>query len=125
MSTYEEKKKEGNSYFQKNDYKNAIASYNDCILINPEEPVAYSNKAMSLIKLGEYEQAIRVCNVALTKIDPKVENHLAIQKKIEYRINLARSSVAKNNETTTQDDGAPRNIIIQEVDSLPQEFAAL
>lgn len=125
MSTYEEKKNEGNSYFQKNDYHNAIASYNDCILMNPEEPVAYSNKAMSLIKLGEYEQGIRVCNVALTKINSKNENHVAIQKKIEYRINLARNAITKKKENIPHKDGASRNVIIQEVDNLPQEFAAL
>lgn len=125
MSTYEEKKNEGNAYFQNNQYQNAITSYNDCILLNPEEPVAYSNKAMSLIKQGEYEQAIRVCNVALTKIDSNNEKHGGILKKIEYRINLARNSITKRDNETAQKNGASRNIIIQEVDNLPQEFAVL
>ncbi|KAG0671698.1 hypothetical protein C6P45_005304 [Maudiozyma exigua] len=125
MLTYEEKKNEGNTYFLKNEYQNAITSYNDCILLNPEEPVAYSNKAMSLIKLGEYEQAIRVCNVALTKIDPNNEKYGGIQKKIEYRINLARNLITKRNNQTTHNNGASRDIVIQEVDNLPQEFAVL
>ncbi|CAB4252270.1 similar to Saccharomyces cerevisiae YCR060W TAH1 HSP90 cofactor [Maudiozyma barnettii] len=126
MTTYEHEKVKGNSFFQEGNYIKAIECYNDCILIDPDEPVAYSNKAMSLIKLGENEKAIRVCNVALTKIDPDKQLHEAIGRKIKYRINVAKDAIDKAKQTLqVQTNGSFNNITIQEVDQLPGEFVGL
>ncbi|SMN18355.1 similar to Saccharomyces cerevisiae YCR060W TAH1 HSP90 cofactor [Maudiozyma saulgeensis] len=126
MATYDDEKKRGNSYFQEGNYNKAIECYNNCILLEPNEPVAYSNKAMSLIKLGENEKAIRVCNVALTKIDHTCEPHEVISRKIKYRINLAKEAIDKVRQTTqTPTDEICNNIIIREVDKLPEEFVGL
>lgn len=124
MESYEKYKIKGNEYFQKGEYNKAIEYYDECIILDPENPLAYSNKAMSLIKSGENEKAVRVCNLALTKINVNDSQHDTIQRKIVYRLNLAEKAI-KNSVKDSAKIETWQEIIIQEVDKLPEEFASL
>ena len=126
--SFDEFKNKGNTQFKAGDFVQAIKYYDECILLNPEDPVPYSNKAMSLIKLGRYDAAIRVCNVGLSKVKADDASHDVIKKKIEYRLNMARQAL-KGTGTTGKVSHAKSHILesipIQEVDTLPLEFSKL
>ena len=126
--SFDEFKNKGNTQFKAGDFVQAISYYDECILLNPEDPVPYSNKAMSLIKLGRYDAAIRVCNVGLSKVKADDASHDVIKKKLEYRLNVARQAskgIGTADEVSRTKSHILESIPIQEVDTLPLEFSKL
>jgi stress-induced-phosphoprotein 1 len=63
-------KTEGNDFFKKQMFPEAVKSYTEAIKRNPTDPVNYSNRAASYTKLMAYKEAIRDCDEAI-KLDPK------------------------------------------------------
>jgi len=63
-------RQEGNDFFKKGDYPEAVKSYTEAIKRNPEDKVAYTNRATAYTKLGAIPQAIKDCEKAL-EIDSK------------------------------------------------------
>ncbi|CCF60321.1 hypothetical protein KAFR_0J02570 [Kazachstania africana CBS 2517] len=115
-------KTEGNQYFKEGNYASAIKSYEKCIEINPENPIGYSNKAMALIKANKNQEAVRTCQDGLKRVSKNDATHETIQKKLEYRLELAEKAL---NKEVPKEVNLVENLVIHEVDSLPKEFAGL
>ncbi|KAJ1677849.1 hypothetical protein EV182_005313, partial [Spiromyces aspiralis] len=62
-------KEKGNELFKKGLYKEAVSKYTECIEIDGQAPVYWINRAMALIKLERYDEAIRDCSRGL-ELDP-------------------------------------------------------
>lgn len=60
----------GNELFAKGEFKLAIEKYSEAIGVYNKEPSYYTNKAACLIKLEQYDEAIRHCQAA-KKVDEK------------------------------------------------------
>ncbi len=63
----EKKKNEGNEFYKKKKFPEAIAHYSSAIELNPEEVTYYSNLAAVYVELGEYDKAIEQCENAVAK----------------------------------------------------------
>lgn len=58
-------KSQGNEQFKAQNFENALTLYNQAIEIAPNNPVLYSNKAMTLIKLLRFNECIEACEKGL------------------------------------------------------------
>lgn len=147
MNTFDTYKEKGNNFFKQGCYESAIESYDKCIELESWNPVGYSNKAMALIKMGLYEKAIQVCTTGKQKLNPLDTKHIALKKKLDYRLDMAERLSRKTKENTTtnllnnkieSDDVNQKDLYrniskkvenidldIVPVDSLPPEFASL
>lgn len=108
MSQFEKQKEQGNSLFKQGLYREAVHCYDQLIAAQPQNPVGYSNKAMALIKLGEYTQAIQMCQQGLRYTS--TAEHVAIRSKLQYRLELAQGAVGSV------------QIPVVEVDELPEGY---
>lgn len=60
-------KEKGNEAFKAQDYTTADKLYQDAITLDPENPILYSNRSMTLIKLESWNDCIKVVDVGLIK----------------------------------------------------------
>ena len=63
----------GNGYFDRGNYKEAIAEYTKAIGKDSNYKTAYNNRAAAYNEIGEYDKAIPDANQAI-RIDPKFTN---------------------------------------------------
>ncbi|KAJ3028934.1 UNVERIFIED_CONTAM: RNA polymerase II-associated protein 3 [Siphonaria sp. JEL0065] len=63
-------KEKGNAYFKKGDYKKAVKCYSKSIKLNPDSAVVLGNRAMTYLKLNEF-QAAEADSTAVLEIEPK------------------------------------------------------
>ena len=76
----EEVKNRGNQQFKSGNYEAALELYNRAISLENREPIFYSNKAWTLVKLNRIEEALEVSEQALRlAIDNKSEPDLIIK----------------------------------------------
>ncbi|XP_035736027.1 sperm-associated antigen 1-like isoform X2 [Vespa mandarinia] len=68
----EQERKKGNEAFRIGDYVDALRFYDSSIAIN-SCPIAYNNRAMTLIKLQRYEDALNDCNIVLSEDDKNIK----------------------------------------------------
>nr|XP_050846710.1 sperm-associated antigen 1 isoform X1 [Vespula vulgaris] len=68
----EQERKKGNEAFRIGDYTDALRFYDSSIAIN-SCPIAYNNRAMTLIKLQRYEDALNDCNIVLSEDDHNIK----------------------------------------------------
>ncbi|EJS44507.1 tah1p [Saccharomyces arboricola H-6] len=108
MTQYEKNKELGNALFKQGLFREAAASYDQLIATQPQNPVGYGNKAMALIKLGEYAQAMQVCQRGLQYAS--TPEHAAIRAKLQYRLELSQAAMV------------PAQIPVVEVDELPTGY---
>ncbi|CCW68479.1 unnamed protein product [Phytomonas sp. Hart1] len=54
-----QKKDEGNEFFKKDKFPEAVSAYTEAIKRNPTEHTAYSNRATAYIKLGAFNDALK------------------------------------------------------------------
>lgn len=137
VDSFETYKTEGNAFYKAGDYEKAIQSYNKCIDLEASNPVGFSNKAMALIKFGSYQEAIDVCNEGILKLNSKEPKHIALKKKMEYRLDMAKQLLkddeAKSKAKTTDSKTSNKfsdiesyiDLDVVTVKSLPSEFARL
>ncbi|KAH6673657.1 U-box domain-containing protein [Halenospora varia] len=84
-------KEEGNRHFQHGDYKSAESLYTKAILYDSENPLLYTNRAMALLKLSNWEHVIKDSNRAIELLP---ENMKAYYYLAQAQIALHRPSDA-------------------------------
>lgn len=62
----------GNNYLDKEDFNNAIASYDKAIELDPQDVYSYNNRGLSYLNLGNFNRAIADCNEAI-ELDPNFD----------------------------------------------------
>ena len=70
----DEHKTEGNLLYKSSKYKEAILCYSQAIAIDPNNPVYYSNRAISYLKLESFEEALLDAERAVT-LDPQTSKY--------------------------------------------------
>ncbi|QLG70787.1 hypothetical protein HG535_0A07290 [Zygotorulaspora mrakii] len=110
--SFEEYKIQGNHCYQTGDLETSLQCYNKCIRIEPTNPVAYANKAMALLKLHRYQDALAACHLGL-----KLKGPEKIRDKLLYRVKLAQSHLSSEAKYV--------EVSIDEVTTLPLEFRGL
>lgn len=60
----------GENFMEKGQYQNALACFEQAILLNPDDPDLWNSKASALRSMGRYEEAIECFNRSL-EIDPR------------------------------------------------------
>ena len=70
----DEHKTEGNLLFKSSKYKEAILCYSRAIAIGPNNPVYYSNRAISYLRLESFEEALLDAEKAVT-LDPQTSKY--------------------------------------------------
>ncbi|ELU18522.1 hypothetical protein CAPTEDRAFT_219848 [Capitella teleta] len=65
-ATFNEKKTAGNALVQKGQYQKAVECYSVCVECCPENPVAFSNRALCYLRLNQPDMVIDDCNKALS-----------------------------------------------------------
>ncbi|KZC15004.1 Sperm-associated antigen 1, partial [Dufourea novaeangliae] len=86
----EQEKEKGNEAFRAGDYEEALEHYNTSIKID-STVTAYNNRAMTFIKLGRHENALKDCNLVISTDSTNVKALLRRAITLEY---LKRSSEA-------------------------------
>lgn len=66
----EKAREEGNAFFKKANWPEAVKLYTEAIKRAPEDPRGYSNRAAAYLKLMSFPEAVRDCDTAISK-DPK------------------------------------------------------
>lgn len=79
----EAERERGNEYYKQGNFEQAIKFYTRSIGFNPRNPVVYSNRAMSYLKIKDYSSAESDCSCAL-ELDP------------EHTKSLSRRGTARN-----------------------------
>ncbi|WWD22819.1 hypothetical protein CI109_107313 [Kwoniella shandongensis] len=88
----EQARADGNAAFKKGKWVDAIGHYTTAVVYNPDDPIAYSNRAQAFLKLDKYNDAERDCTTALSL--PKGKGNV----KALYRRGLARKGLDKIDE---------------------------
>lgn len=145
MLTAEELKQLGNSAFANNQYKKAAKIYRDAIKLDPNNSILYSNRALSFIKLQDWDRALRDCTVGLSlQPDTKSKVKLTYRKGLVYKSTSQMTQAKRCFEEVLEIDptnesakvelkelGKKRHkqqtgeINITAIDSLPPRFKAL
>ncbi|XP_078032514.1 spag1 axonemal dynein assembly factor [Augochlora pura] len=86
----EQERGKGNEAFKAGDYEEALQHYNTSIKIDPT-PTTYNNRAITFIKLGRYERALKDCNFVL---DADCRNIKALLRRAVTLEHLKKSSEA-------------------------------
>ncbi|QLL31083.1 hypothetical protein HG536_0A09000 [Torulaspora globosa] len=117
-TTFDACKDRGNACFRSQDYTGALVWYDKCVSTDPASPVAHSNRAICLIKLGRGLEAQAACQEGLERLQPlpaTPELH-KIRQKLLYRLQLAQQLLPQQEW---------HEIPIRQLDELPAELAAL
>ncbi|WWC60847.1 uncharacterized protein I303_103423 [Kwoniella dejecticola CBS 10117] len=85
-------RKRGNEYSNSKDHASAVRSYTRAISLDGKKTVYYSNRAIALNNLGEFEKAEQDCNYLL-KIDNK--NQKALYQRAISRKGLGKLKLAE------------------------------
>ncbi|TYJ58652.1 hypothetical protein B9479_000488 [Cryptococcus floricola] len=88
----EQSRADGNISFKKGKWAEAIGHYTNAVINNPQDPVAYCNRAQAYLKLDKFQDAERDCSSALDL--PKGKGNI----KALYRRGLARKGLQRNAE---------------------------
>ena len=153
MVTSEELKTEGNRAFGNQEYKKAAKLYRDAIKLDPSNPVLYSNRSQSFLRIGDFDRALRDSDKGLElTLDPKLKTKLYFRKGMALKhlgvLQLARDSfqqvlnidplngpaleeisntdqARKKTKLEKNESTMPVPIPIQEVETLPEDYAKL
>lgn len=88
---------QGNEYYTKGLYDEAILEYNKAILINPEYAEAYSNRGMTYFAKGLFNQALEDYNMAI-KLNPNLAQAYNNRGNVYSRRGLYKQAIADYNK---------------------------
>jgi len=108
----EAKKLQGNEFYKKKDFPNAIKLYSEAIAMCPKEMTFYSNLAAVYFEMGDYDAVIGECDkvIAISKEEGKYDfvklskamarkaNALFKKGMLEDSIALYRATLLENND---------------------------
>ncbi len=60
-------------WFERGEFEKAIADCDAAIQLDPQSPLAFSNRSLVLNKMGQFDRALTDCNEAL-RLDPQLAN---------------------------------------------------
>jgi len=83
-------KKQGNELFSEKEFEEAMAKYEKCLEINPQDVTVLSNQAMVLIHLKKYKECENVCTRALGL--SSTDSSPQIRLKVLFRRSQARKA---------------------------------
>ncbi|KAK0726394.1 hypothetical protein B0T21DRAFT_33740 [Apiosordaria backusii] len=75
MSKSQQLREEGNRHFQKGDYVRAEALYSQALIVDPSNPLLYTNRAMSRLRLSLWDSAITDCEACLRLSPDNLKAH--------------------------------------------------
>lgn len=103
-SDYERFKDEGNKKFKNKDYKGALESYTKALASNGDGLLAYSNRAMCHLNLGQYYEAKLDCDksISLDSTFTKAYYRRATANRELYRLREAIDDLEKVIELDAQ-----------------------
>ncbi|KAL2022885.1 hypothetical protein VTK56DRAFT_4416 [Thermocarpiscus australiensis] len=78
MSKSLQLKEEGNRCFQAGDYVTAEALYSKALIVDPNNPALYTNRAMARIRLSQWDNAISDCNECLKLAPDNMKAHYSL-----------------------------------------------
>ena len=112
----EAKKLQGNEFYKKKDFPNAIKLYSEAIEMDPKEMTFYSNLAAVYFEMGEYDKVIEECDkvialskegaydyVKLGKAMARKANALFKKDMLEESIALYRAALLEHNDYNTKE----------------------
>jgi len=112
----EKKKAEGNEFYKKKDFINALKYYNEASDMNPDELIFYSNIAAVHIETKDYASAIKSCDkgiekakgtnydyVKLAKVMARKASALEKSGDLEASNACYQSALLENNDSTIKD----------------------
>ena len=115
MNKFEEFKAKGNNCFKQGQYNEAVECYKEAIKQDPTNPVGYSNCAMALIKLDNFDSASQMCKRGLFYVNDTNDANKKIAEKLKWRLDVCTEN--------TKDGLIP--VEIYEVDKLPEQYRNL
>ncbi|KAK4174885.1 putative CHIP protein [Triangularia setosa] len=75
MSKSQHLREEGNRHFQKGDYVRAEAIYSQALILDPSNPLLYTNRAMSRLRLSLWDSVITDCEACLRLSPDNLKAH--------------------------------------------------
>lgn len=96
MTVSETLKKEGNSFFAEGDYVSALVKYTEAICANGAQPILYSNRAATFLKLESWENAVLDCERGLNLLTD--ESNETIKLKLLWRKSIGLRELQRLNE---------------------------
>jgi stress-induced-phosphoprotein 1 len=112
----EAKKNEGNEYYKKKDFANALALYNEALALNENEVTYINNKAAVYYEMKDYEKCIEECDKAIEKSKGGYYDYAKLGKALARKANaklqlqqydealeLFRSSLLESNDPNVKD----------------------
>merc|ERR1712004_156693 len=94
------KKLQGNEFYKKKDFPNAVKLYSEAIELNPKEFTYYSNLAAVYFEMGEYDKVIEQCDrpIAMAKEGPydfvKLGKAMARKANALFKKDMLEESIA-------------------------------
>ncbi|KAL2130023.1 hypothetical protein VTI74DRAFT_6994 [Chaetomium olivicolor] len=73
-------KEEGNRRFQAGDYVKAEALYSQALIVDPQNPALYTNRAMARLKMSQWDSAIADCAACLRLAPDSMKAHYSLSQ---------------------------------------------
>ncbi|KAJ3222417.1 STIP1 y and U box-containing protein 1 [Clydaea vesicula] len=91
QTSSEEFRKKGNDFFHQGLYEEAIKQYTTAIIKNPNNPLCYTNRALSYLKLNKFENVIQDCEKGLDLDPNSVKAHYLLGQALTHTSRLNES----------------------------------
>lgn len=94
--SFEALKNEGNAFFAEKDYISALTKYTEAICSNRSNPILYSNRAATFLKLDSWNNAIEDCNKGLQLLDSNTKS--SVKVKLLWRKTIGLRNIKRFDE---------------------------
>ena len=83
----EAEKAQGNDYYKKKDFENALKYYQNAIDLCPDEIVFHSNKAAVYFEMKKFEDCIQCCDDAVKTTEGNPYDYIKLAKALARKAN--------------------------------------